>query len=122
MKRTGPTKSAKVALVRVLRKQGTQSQQAIWKKIADTLESPRRNAHSVNVGKLTLLSKRLGKKTLLVAGKVLSGGMMEEPVEVVAFEYSQAAAEKIAKAKGKALLISEWVHSKPKLENVVLVK
>jgi large subunit ribosomal protein L18e len=122
MKRTGPTKSQKIALIRALTTKAVKDDQPMWQKIAKTLSAPRRNQVSVNVQKLSRLSKAAPKKTLIVCGKVLSGGLIAESVDVVAFEYSASAVQKIEAAKGKAMLLSEWMNGKPKIENTMLVK
>lgn len=78
----------------------------IWRDIAKRLEKPRRNYAAVNLSKINRYSG--ANDTILVPGKVLSAGTLEDPITVAALGFSKKAFEKITesvegkvKSKGK---------------------
>ena len=93
----------------------------IWKDLANRLESPTRNNTVVNVAKIDKLAKQFKGKTLVIPGKLLSLGNLEEKVTVVAVSASTKAIEKIM-AKGKFILLKDFVDEKVKVNELVVVK
>ncbi len=78
----------------------------IWRDIAKRLEKPRRNYAAVNLSKINRYSS--ANDTILVPGKVLSAGTLENPITIAALGFSKKAFEKITesvegkvKSKGK---------------------
>jgi len=55
---------------------------------------------------------------ILVPGKLLSAGELDKKLTVAAWNFSQKAAEKVVKAGGKVMTISELVEKNPKGEKV----
>lgn len=122
MKRTGPTKRSTRMLVRLLEKTGVERKQAIWKTVAEMLEKPRRQRATLNLSKLDRLAKQFKGKILLVPGKVLGTGTLNEKATVAAFEFSQSAGKKIGAVHGKTVSLAELVQSREKPANIVIVK
>lgn len=122
MKRTGPTKESTRLLIRKLEKASVTQKNRLWKTVADQVAKPRRERVSINVQKLEKLSEKFGKKTLLVAGKVLAGGNMTKAVSVAAMEYSELGKQKIKTMKGNAWTLNELLESKIKPSDIVIVK
>ncbi len=90
--------------------------------IAEELSKPRRARASVNLNKLSVLAKANEKKILVVPGKVLSFGNVEQGMTIAAFSFSEEARKKILAAKGKAMTLKELIDGKQKVSEMVLVK
>ena len=104
----------------MLEKEGRKSKKAFWKDMAARLKKPRRNKVKVNIWKLNKLSNKLGKKFLFVPGKVLGFGSVEKPMNVIALQFSEAAAKKIAE-KGKAITVAEALNQKVNPKEIAIV-
>jgi ribosomal protein L18E len=85
--------------------------------VAKELAKPKRKWPSINLKDLQLV-----EGDVVVAGKVLSAGEINEPKKIVAWSFSQKAKEKIEGLKGKAILISEEIKKNPELNDLVIVK
>ncbi|MFA5930957.1 MAG: 50S ribosomal protein L18e [archaeon] len=112
-----------IKLIASLEKAGRTTKKAMWKDLAERLGAPTRNNIAVNVSKLNYLAKQNKGKTLLVVGKVLSDGDLEEKVTVVAIAASETAKQKI-NANGKYIPLAEFAKdfAKVDLKKVVLIK
>ena len=77
----------------------------IWKKVAKLLLSSRRKQIAVNVSKISRYTSN--GQTAVIPGKVLGTGNLDHKVDVVALNFSESAKDKIRKAGGKLILISE---------------
>ena len=122
MKATGPQSAQKKTVIRLLEKRFSETRQPVWKTIARVLGGPRRNEVRVNAGKIGIFGKLFPGKTLVVPGKVLSAGNVEGAVRVVAYQFSEQAAEKIRKSKGQVVELESFLESKSKASDIVLVK
>lgn len=104
------------SLIQELRKQSFENDVQIWKDIAERLEKPASNWAETN---LSQIDRNIGEKeTALIPGKVLGAGKLTKKVPIAAWDFSQQAKEKIKKAGGKCLTISELIKKNPKGENV----
>jgi len=121
LKKKGPRNEAVKEAIVLLEKAGRKEKQALWKDVAKRLGKPRRNRASVNLWKLDALNEKLGKKFLLVPGKVLGTGMLEKPLNVIALEFSETARKKIAE-KGRVMSIADVLEEKIKPSEVAIVK
>lgn len=122
VKRTGPTKGKTKRLVCLLESRARKEKKAIWLDIAEKLAKPRRQRPSINLWKLDKLAAVFKGKNLLIAGKVLGNGSLNEKPAVIALEFSRQAIEKIGKAGGKALTIEEALQKKIEPKTIVIVK
>ncbi len=92
----------------------------IYKAVAYELGKPKRKRVSVNLGKISTLAK--DGETVIVPGKILSSGVLDKKLTVVAFAYSEAAKGSITKAGGKTMTIRELVEKNPKGTGVSIIK
>lgn len=91
-----------------------------WLEVAGILSSPRLNKINVN---LTLLNKEAKEgETIIVPGKVLAEGELNKKIKIAAFGFSEKAKEKILKAKGETLSISEEIKKNPDAKGVKIIK
>jgi large subunit ribosomal protein L18e len=104
-------------LVAQLKKSGQNT--PIWKRVAKDLEQPTRNYPSVNIQKINKHIK--DGETALIIGKVLSVGNLEKKTTVAAFQFSQAAKEKINK-RGEAISIKQLLAKNPKGNKVRIIQ
>jgi large subunit ribosomal protein L18e len=109
----------KKALIQELQKASKKNDAALWKRLADELSRPTRAMRRVNVAKLG--SYAASGITLVVPGKVLATGVLDKQVDVAAFSWSDAAAEKIRMAKGKIITVAELLKSNPKANKVKII-
>ena len=73
----------------------------------------------VNVGQLNRYTNK--EDIVVVPGKVLGAGLLEHPVCVAAFAFSDVAESKIKKAKGKCLSILQLMDERPNGSNVKII-
>lgn len=91
----------------------------IWRILYEKLQSSRRNRLSVNVGDL---QRHFSKGHIIaVPGKVLSDGVIEDKLEVAAFNFSTQARAKIEAHGGKCLTLEELMEKNPTGKNIMLV-
>ena len=118
-KSTGPTNPVIVKLVAAMREKGHRENMPFLLKIADELETSRRQNPEVDLSKLERVCEN--KSTVVVPGKVLSSGVLKKSLTVAAANFSMSAVEKIQKAGGKTMSIGELVEQNPKGTNVKIV-
>ncbi len=96
----------------------------IWRDIAKRLEKPRKNYAAVNLSKINRYSS--ANDTILVPGKVLSAGTLEDSITVAALGFSKRAFEKITasvegKGKSKCISIEDLAKDNPKGTGVKII-
>ncbi len=91
-----------------------------WLGVAAILSGPRTKRINLNLEKINKEAKE--GETVIVVGKVLSQGELDKKIKVVALSFSEKAKEKISKAKGEALTISEEIKKNPDAKNVRFLK
>ena len=121
MRPTGPTKESTRKLIVALEKYGKSTKQNIWLLVGEKLKKPRRSRIKVNIWKLARLAKKFKNQTIIVPGKVLGKGDLNEPIFIAAFDFSKEAKEKIQKAKGEVITLYELMNKKPKVSSLVIV-
>jgi len=95
-----------------LKKASSEDKSNFWRRIATDLSRPTRIRRVVNLSRINRFTKK--DETVVVPGKVLAAGELDHKITIAAFKFSKSAIDKIIKADGKAILISEL--SKEKLE------
>ena len=115
VKRTGPTNAQTIALISHLRK----NEIGLWRRIADDLEMSTRSRREVNLFRIARHTKE--NETIIVPGKVLGTGDLHHKVNIAAFNFSRGAVEKIEKAKGTCMSISEIIQKNPKGQNIRII-
>ena len=100
----------------------------IWRDIAKRLEKPRKNYATVNLSKINRYSR--ANDTIVVPGKVLSAGTLEDSITVAALGFSKKAFEKItasvegtvkSKGKSKCISIEDLAKDNPKGTGVKII-
>jgi large subunit ribosomal protein L18e len=89
---------------------------AIWKRIASELEKSTRRMPSVNLYKINKYVRE--GETAVVPGKVLATGNLNKKLTIAAFQFSDAALEKINKT-GKAILLDEALKQNIKKPRII---
>jgi large subunit ribosomal protein L18e len=108
-------------LVASLEKTGRKTKINLWKDLAERINKPTRQNVVVNVNKLDLMAKKNKGKILVVPGKILSVGDLEEKAKIVAVSASDTAIAKI-NVNGEFIFLKDFVDEKTKVSNVVMVK
>ena len=91
----------------------------IWRAVARELSRSRKNRREVNIWRINKHTKK--GETVVVPGKVLGDGSLDHKLEIAAFKFTQSAKEKIKKAGGKFMSISELIKKNPKGSNVRII-
>ena len=119
MKKVRATNPELIKLIRALRKKSRESEVEIWRYIADRLSRSKGRRVAVNVSRLNRYTK--GGETVAVPGKVLGAGIVDHPINVAAFVFSDQARSKVLRAKGKCLSILDLMKRNPKGTNVKVI-
>ena len=85
--------------------------------VAKELARPKRRWPAVNLKDIDMI-----KGDVLIAGKVLSAGDLEEAKKIVAWSASGKAIEKIKNAKGTFTTINEEMKKNPELNGYDILK
>jgi len=105
-----------IELIRFLKTKARENEAPIWRDISERLSKPRQGRADVNISQLNRYTKE--DDEVIVPGKVLGAGLLDHPVVVAAFAFSDQAKRKILKAKGKCLSIPDLIKRNPKGVNV----
>jgi len=92
----------------------------IWREIAKRLEAPNKNYAEVNVSKINRYAQE--GEILLVPGKVLGSGVLDQQVSVAALSFSESAESKITGAKGTCMTIEDLIRQNPKGSHVRILR
>ncbi len=105
MKPTGPSNMELRKLIVTLNKK----KEPLWKRVSKELAKPTRQRRSVNLSRINTNTN--DGETALIPGKVLGTGEITKKIKVAGWQFSSSAKEKIEKAGGKALSLSELAES-----------
>ncbi len=105
-------------LVKELKRTAIEKKAPIWKRIASELEKPARNKRVVNLYKLEKYCN--DGETIIVPGKVLGTGVLTKKLNVVAFQYSNEALEKINKV-GSTMTIQDYLKKNAQGKGVRII-
>jgi large subunit ribosomal protein L18e len=121
LKVNGMTKKLEtVKLIASLEKAARKTKKSIWSDLAERLEAPTRHKPSINAAKLNEIAEKNKGKTIIVPGKVLSGGEFQEKAIIVAVSASAEAKRKINE-KGKFIELKEFVLGAQKVKASELI-
>ena len=120
MKRTGPTNPVTKKVIEDLRTKGYSSNSKFMIKLSKELSTSTRSRTAVNLTKLQRVCKE--NDTIVVPGKVLSYGILTKPLTIAALSFSKPSVDKITKAGGKVMSITELADKNPKGTKVRLIK
>lgn len=119
MRKTKTTNNDLQEIISELRKTASTNEAKIWKRVAADLSKPTRQRRVVNLSRINKFTKDSDK--IVVPGKVLSVGEIDHKVEVVAYQFSDAAKAKIESAKGRVVTIPEVLKSNPKGTGIKII-
>ncbi|MBU0627804.1 MAG: 50S ribosomal protein L18e [Nanoarchaeota archaeon] len=119
MKPTGTTNPVLKGLIAELKKRSIDQKANIWYKVASDLERPTRKRTIVNLSKLNNFTKE--NETIVVPGKVLGSGILEHKLTISAYQFSEGAAEKIAKNGSKIIPLNELIKESPKGKRIRII-
>ena len=119
MKKVRATNPELITLIQSLRKKSHENQVAIWRYLADRVSTSKRRRIAVNVSRLNRHTRE--GETVAVPGKVLGAGIVDHPINVAAFAFSDQARSKILEAKGKCFSIKALIKENPKGTNVKVI-
>jgi len=119
MKPTGPTNPLLKGLIEDLKSKSVEQKVALWKKIASDLEKSSRRRRIVNLSKINHYTKE--NETIIVPGKVLGSGILDHKVTISAYQFSDSAKEKIAKAGAKMIPLNELIKESPKGKRIKII-
>jgi len=94
------------------------AKKANWIEVASLLSMPRRKRPDFNLFEIN--NKAKDGETVVVAGKVLSGGNIDKKIRVVAFSFSKIAEEKLKNDGIEYSKIKDEIEKNPKQKFVVL--
>lgn len=100
-----------VNLITRLKEEARAQEGHIWRDIALKLESSSSHYAEVNISKINRYA--VEGETILVPGKVLGTGTLEQPVKIAALNFSKSAMGKIQQAKGSCMTIEELLSDNP---------
>lgn len=118
MKRTGPTSELTLQGIRAVKK--VRQKAPVWRYVYRQITRANRSQSVVNLSRIARNAK--SGSTVVVPGRVLGAGSVDFPLTVVALSFSHSAADKIHKAKGKALTFDEFLSSRRTKKGLVILK
>ena len=95
------------------------SRAPLWLAVVKSLSKSRSRRQSVNVGKISRLTK--DGDVVLVPGKVLGGGVITHKITIGAYIFSENASWKIQRAGGDTLTFIEFIKKFPDGKRVILI-
>ena len=113
------TDESRHQLLKKLKHQSRTPGGRIWRRLYEELQASRRNRLTVNVGELQ--QHHVRGQILVVPGKVLSEGVIEDKLQVAAYSFSSQAREKIQAKGGKCLSLEELIEENPTGTKVRLI-
>jgi len=99
-------------LIHTLKAASRENEVSIWRDIATRLEGPGKNYAEVNVSKINRYAQE--NDTIIVPGKVLGSGVLDQKVSVAALNFSETAAQKIQMNNGRCMSIEDLINENPK--------
>jgi len=107
-------------LIILLKNNSRENEAKIWREIANRLETSNRNYAEVNLSKINRYAQK--GETIIVPGKVLGSGVLEQSVKVAALNFSASATNKIRDAKGQCMTIEQLLLDNPKGSGVRILR
>jgi large subunit ribosomal protein L18e len=109
-----------IEIIRNLKEKSYTEKVAIWKDVAQRLERATRKRANVNLS--TINRSSINEETVLIPGKVLSDGVLNHKVNVVALNFSKTAQEKIETAGGECISLNEILNINPKGSSIRILE
>lgn len=109
-----------VNLISRLKEEARSQEAHVWRDIALKLESSSSRYAEVNISKINRYA--VEGETILVPGKVLGTGTLEQPVKIAALNFSKSAMGKIQQANGSCMTIEELLSDNPKGSRIRILR
>jgi large subunit ribosomal protein L18e len=116
VKKTGPRNLELLKLIKELKGLSRKENVKIWKRVANDLLRPKRIRRKVNIYNIDRYTR--DNETAIVPGKVLSMGQLTKKIEVAAYQFSEAAKDKLGK---RAITILELMKKNPRGKKVRII-
>ncbi|MBU1252121.1 MAG: 50S ribosomal protein L18e [Nanoarchaeota archaeon] len=91
-----------------------------WMEVASILSGSRKNSSNLNLSEID--DKVKDGESIVIPGKVLSGGELNKKVKVVAFGFSEKAKEKLLKSKIQTSSIIEEIKKNPEAKGIRILR
>ncbi len=117
--KTKTTDETRQKLIIKLKQQSRKPGGRIWRTLYNDLQSARRTRVTVNVGYLQ--RHHIRGRVMVVPGKVLGDGVIEDKFDVAAVAFSTQARAKIESKGGQCLTIEEFMEKNPTGKNARLI-
>lgn len=91
-----------------------------WMDVARIISGTRRNRISVNLDKID--EEAEDGETVLIPGKILSQGDINKKIKIIALAFSEAAREKLSKAKKEFSTIEEEIKKNPDAKGIRIMR
>ena len=118
MKSTGPVSYETKGLIMGLERAYSKQKKPLFKRLIMELRRVRRRKRVVNLSKLNRYTTK--NADVIVLGKLLGSGEIKHKVNVISFDYSKTAFDKLKNAKCSAKTLKEWLDS-PKIPSKVIL-
>ncbi len=115
----GITNPERLELVRRLHKASQGGKVELWSALAEYIEQSKRSRVAVNLSRIN--RNTTDGEVVVVPGKTLASGIITHPVTVAAFSFSNKARERVEKAGGRCITISEMIAQNPNGSNVKII-
>ena len=119
VKRTGPTNTVLISLIRELKKASSKNKVNVWKRVAKDLEKPTRIRRNVNLYKIDKTVR--DGEIAVIPGKILSIGSLTKKREISAYQVSESALKKIHESGSKFISLKELIEKNPKGNKVRII-
>jgi large subunit ribosomal protein L18e len=106
--------------IKALKEASKESGKAIWKALAEELDTSKRRRVAVNLSRINRHAKE--DEIIAVPGKVLASGYLSKPVKIAAFSFSESAIEKILRADGEYMSLNELLASEIEPKQIRIMK
>jgi len=113
------TNHSLISLIEDLKSHSRTTGSALWRDIANRLESSKNNWAQPNLSRLSRHSEK--KEVIIVPGKVLGSGDLMGKQTVAAFSFSEVAKEKIEESGGRVLSIRDLMDENPSGKGVKIL-
>ena len=107
-------------IIKELKTAGKKSGHAYFSALSEELDKAKRARIAVNLSAISRLTAE--GDIAAVAGKVLASGELKHPVTVAAFNFSDAALEKIKAVGGEAKTLAQLIADNPEGSKVKIIK
>ncbi|MCW4049932.1 MAG: 50S ribosomal protein L18e [Candidatus Bathyarchaeota archaeon] len=106
--------------ISALEKASEESGKAIWKALAEDLDTAKRRRVAVN---LSRIERHVSEdEVAAIPGKVLAAGRLTKPIKIAAFSFSEGALEKIKAAKAEAMTLDELLEAGIQPSQIRIIK